>query len=227
MSIRVLLADDQALMRAGFRMILEEIDDIDIVGEAEDGAQAIRLARELTPDVVLMDVRMPGVDGIEATREIVAGNGGARILILTTFDLDEYAFSALRAGASGFVLKDVPIDELARAIRAVASGDAVVSPRITRRLLDVYAAHLPGISGDGSGLARTALGQLTRREQEVLLEVALGLSNTEIAEKLVVAEATVKTHVGSILAKLNLRSRVQAVIFAYDVGLVRSGRVGE
>jgi DNA-binding NarL/FixJ family response regulator len=226
-SVRVLLADDQPLMRAGFRMILEETDDIDIVGEAEDGAEAIRLARELTPDVVLMDVRMPGIDGIEATREIVARNGAARILILTTFDLDEYAFSALRAGASGFVLKDVPIDELARAIRAVASGDAVVSPRITRRLLDVYAAHLPGMSGDGSGPARTALDHLTRREQEVLLEVASGLSNTEIAEKLVVSEATVKTHVGSILAKLDLRSRVQAVIFAYDVGLVRSSTMEE
>jgi DNA-binding NarL/FixJ family response regulator len=144
------------------------------------------------------DVRRPEVDGIEATREIVAGIGGPRILILTTFDLDEYAFSVLRAGASGFVLKDVPIDELARAIRAVAIGDAVVSPRIGRRLLDVYAAHLPGISGDGSGPAHTALDQLTRREQEVLLEVALGFSNTEIAEKLVMAEATVKTHVGSV-----------------------------
>jgi DNA-binding NarL/FixJ family response regulator len=208
-------------------MILEETDDIDIVGEAQDGAEAIRLAQELDPDVILMDVRMPGVDGIEATREIVARNGSARVLILTTFDLDEYAFSALRAGASGFVLKDVPLDELARAIRAVASGDAVVSPRITRRLLDVYATHLPGLSGDGSGQARAALDQLTRREQEVLLEVATGLSNTQIAEKLVVSEATVKTHVGSILAKLDLHSRVQVVIFAYDVGLVRSGPAEE
>jgi DNA-binding NarL/FixJ family response regulator len=226
-SIRLLLVDDQPLMRAGFRMILEETDDIDIVGEAQDGAEAIRLAEALSPDVILMDVRMPGVDGIEATREIVARNGAARVLVLTTFDLDEYAFSALRAGASGFVLKDVPLDELARAIRAVASGDAVVSPRITRRLLDVYAAHLPGLSGDGSGPAGTALDRLTRREQEVLLEVATGLSNTEIAEKLVVSEATVKTHVGSILAKLDLRSRVQVVIFAYDVGLVRSGPAEE
>ena len=222
MSIRLLLADDQPLMRAGFRMILEETDDIDIVGEARDGVEAARLAGELNPDVILMDVRMPGVDGIEATRRIVAAGGTARILILTTFDLDEYAFAALRAGASGFVVKDVPIDELARAIRAVASGDAVVSPRITRRLLDIYAAKLPDLSDRGtSGPARTALGQLTPREQEVLLEVATGLSNLEIAEKLVVSEATVKTHVGSILAKLGLRSRVHAVIFAYDTGLVR------
>jgi DNA-binding NarL/FixJ family response regulator len=221
-SIRLLLADDQPLMRAGFRMILEEIDDIDIVGEARDGVEAVRLAGELNPDVILMDVRMPGVDGIEATRRIVTAGGTARILILTTFDLDEYAFSALRAGASGFVVKDVPLDELARAIRAVASGDAVVSPRITRRLLDIYAAKLPDLSrGAASGPASAALGQLTPREQEVLLEVATGLSNTEIAEKLVVSEATVKTHVGSILAKLGLRSRVHAVIFAYDTGLVR------
>jgi DNA-binding NarL/FixJ family response regulator len=220
-SIRLLLADDQPLIRTGFRMILEETDDIDIVGEARDGTEAVRLATELKPDVILMDVRMPGVDGIEATRQIVARNGAARVLILTTFDLDEYAFSALRAGASGFVLKDVPLDELARAIRSVASGDAVVSPRITRRLLDVYATQLPDLSGETSGRAHPALGQLTPREQEVLLEVATGLSNTEIAGKLVVTEATVKTHVGSILAKLGLRSRVQAVIFAYDVGLVR------
>jgi DNA-binding NarL/FixJ family response regulator len=220
-SIRLLLADDQPLMRAGFRMILEETDDIDIVGEARDGTEAIRLTGELKPDVILMDVRMPGVDGIEATRQIVARDAAARVLILTTFDLDEYAFSALRAGASGFVLKDVPLDELARAIRSVASGVAVVSPRITRRLLDVYAARLPGLSGAAAGPVHAALGQLTPREQEVLLEVATGLSNTEIARKLVVSEATVKTHVGSILAKLDLRNRVQAVIFAYDVGLVR------
>jgi DNA-binding NarL/FixJ family response regulator len=220
-SIRLLLADDQPLVRTGFRMILEETDDIDIVGEARDGTEAVRLAGELNPDVILMDVRMPGVDGIEATRQIVTRNGAARVLILTTFDLDEYAFSALRAGASGFVLKDVPLDELARAIRSVASGDAVVSPRITRRLLDVYATQLPDLPGEASGPVHGALDQLTPREREVLLEVATGLSNTEIAEKLVVSEATVKTHVGSILAKLDLRNRVQAVIFAYDVGLVR------
>jgi DNA-binding NarL/FixJ family response regulator len=220
-SIRLLLTDDQPLMRAGFRMILEETGDIDIVGEARDGTEAISLAGELSPDVILMDVRMPGVDGIEATRQIVARDEAARVLILTTFDLDEYAFSALRAGASGFVLKDVPLDELARAIRSVASGDAVVSPRITRRLLDVYAARLPDLSAAAASPVHAALDQLTPREREVLLEVARGLSNTEIAGKLVVAEATVKTHVGSILAKLDLRNRVQAVIFAYDVGLVR------
>jgi DNA-binding NarL/FixJ family response regulator len=220
-SIRVLLTDDQPLIRTGFRMILEETADIDIVGEAQDGTEAVRLAAELDPDVILMDVRMPGVDGIEATRRIVARNPVARVLIVTTFDLDEYAFSALRAGASGFVLKDVPVDELARAIRAVATGDAVVSPRITRRLLDVYTTHLPDRPSGTGGRTRAALGQLTPREQEVLLAVATGLSNTEIAEKLVVSEATVKTHVGSILAKLDLRNRVQAVIFAYDVGLVR------
>jgi DNA-binding NarL/FixJ family response regulator len=220
-SIRLMLADDQPLMRTGFRMILEETDDIEIVAEAQDGAEAVRLAAALNPDVILMDVRMPGVDGIEATRQIVARNRAARVLILTTFDLDEYAFSALRAGASGFVLKDVPLDELARAIRSVASGDAVVSPRITRRLLDVYATQLPDLSGAASGPVHAALGQLTPRETEVLLEVATGLSNTEIAEKLVVSEATVKTHVGSILTKLGLRNRVQAVIFAYDIGLVR------
>ena len=220
MSIRLLLADDQSLIRTGFRMILEETGDIDVIGEAQDGTEAIRLAGELHPDVILMDVRMPGIDGIEATRQIVAANAAARILILTTFDLDEYAFSALRAGASGFVLKDVPLDELARAIRSVASGDAVVSPRITRRLLDVYASRLPDLSAETSGPGRT-LDQLTPREQEVLLEVATGLSNAEIAERLVVAEATVKTHVGSILTKLALRNRVQAVIFAYDAGLVR------
>ncbi|GIM91929.1 response regulator [Paractinoplanes toevensis] len=218
MTIRLLLADDQALIRTGFRMILEETDDIDIVGEAPDGAEAVRLAAELRPDVTLMDVRMPGVDGIEATRRIVAREPAARVLILTTFDLDEYAFAALRAGASGFVLKDVPVDELARAIRAVADGDAVVSPRITRRLLDVHAAHLPGPSTEH---VRAALDQLTPREREVLRAVAAGLSNAEIADQLVVSDATVKTHVGSVLAKLNLRNRVHAVIFAYDIGLVR------
>lgn len=220
MTVRVLLADDQALMRTGFRMILEETDGIVVVGEAQDGAEAVRLAVQLRPDVVLMDVRMPGVDGIEATRQIVARDATARILVLTTFDLDEYAFAALRAGASGFVLKDVPVDELTRAIRAVASGDAVVSPRITRRLLDIYAARLPGTPSDDPGPG-SDLDLLTPREREVLLEVANGLSNSEIAARLVVSEATVKTHVGSILAKLGLRGRVQAVIFAYDVGLVR------
>jgi len=221
MTIRLLLVDDQALIRTGFRMILEETDDIDIVGEAPDGAEAVRLAAELRPDVTLMDVRMPGVDGIEATRRMVARDPATRVLILTTFDLDEYAFSALRAGASGFVLKDVPVDELARAIRSVANGDAVVSPRITRRLLDVHATHLPDPSAGTTGRVQAALDQLTPREREVLRAVAAGLSNTEIAHQLVVSDATVKTHVGSVLAKLNLRNRVHAVIFAYDIGLVR------
>ena len=217
MTIRVLLTDDQPLIRTGFRMILEETADIEVIGEAGDGAEAVRLAAELDPDVILMDVRMRGVDGIEATRRIVGRNPAARVLVLTTFDLDEYAFAALRAGASGFVLKDVPIDELAQAIRAVANGDAVVSPRITRRLVDVYTTHVPD-RADGAG---AAVNRLTPREQEVLRAVAAGLNNTEIAEKLVVTEATVKTHVGSILSKLDLRNRVQIVIFAYDVGLVR------
>ena len=220
MSIRVLLADDQPLIRAGLRMIVEETDGIDVVGEAQDGAEAVRLAAALSPDVVVMDVRMPGVDGIEATRRIVAAGGAVRILVVTTFDLDEYAFAALRAGASGFILKDAPVDELTRAIRHVASGDAVVSPRITRRLLDVYAAHLPAHAG-GDPVPSPALDLLTPREREVLVELASGLSNAEIAEKLVVSEATVKTHVGSILAKLGLRSRVQAVILAFEIGLVR------
>jgi DNA-binding NarL/FixJ family response regulator len=221
MTIRTLLVDDQSLIRIGFRMILEEIDDIDVVAEAPDGAEAVRLAAELRPDVTLMDVRMPGVDGIEATRRIVARDPAARVLILTTFDLDEYAFSALRAGASGFVLKDVPVDELARAVRSVANGDAVVSPRITRRLLDAFANHLSDSPADPTGRAQAVLDQLTPREREVLRAVADGLSNSEIADRLVVSDATVKTHVGSVLAKLNLRNRVQAVILAYDIGLVR------
>jgi DNA-binding NarL/FixJ family response regulator len=219
MSIRVVLVDDQTLIRTGFRMILEETDDIDIVGEAENGFDAVRLAAELDPDVTLMDVRMPGLDGIEATGRIVGRNAAARVLILTTFDLDEYAFSALRAGASGFVLKDIPADDLARAIRSVASGDAVVSPRVTRLLLDIHATRLPDIH-EGPVAVSTTLDRLTRRETEVLQEMAQGLSNTEIAEKLVVSEVTVKTHVRSILAKLNLRNRVHAVIYAYQAGLV-------
>lgn len=216
----MLLVDDQALIRAGFRMILEETDEIDIVGEAQDGVEAVRLSAELNPDVILMDIRMPGLDGIEATRQIMTRDASARVLVLTTFDLDEYAFSALRAGASGFILKDVMVDELERAIRSVASGDAVVSPRATRSLLDVCAPRLPAVGGETVS-ADAALGQLTPREREVLLAMATGLSNTEIADRLVVAEVTVKTHVGNILTKLDLRNRVHAVIFAYGVGLVR------
>jgi DNA-binding NarL/FixJ family response regulator len=220
-TIRVVLADDQPLLRMGFRMILEEIEDIGIVGEARDGAEAVRLTTELAPDVVLMDVRMPGMDGIEATRRIVEAAGCSRVLILTTFDLDEYAFAALRAGASGFLLKDVPPAELAAAIRAVASGDAVVAPRVTRRLLDVYARHLPDVGPATLSELHPAIGRLTEREREVLAEVAAGLSNAEIAQKLFVSETTVKTHVGRVLSKLGLRDRVQAVVFAYQAGLVR------
>jgi DNA-binding NarL/FixJ family response regulator len=227
-TVRVVLADDQALLRKGFRMILEAEDGIEIVGEAADGSDAVRLVELYRPDVVLMDVRMPVLDGIEATRAITASPAGSetRVLILTTFDLDEYAFSALRAGASGFLLKDVPPADLVGAIRTVARGDAVVSPRVTRRLLEEYADKLPDLShngagGSGAGSADPALAQLTEREREVLLAVADGLSNAEIAARLYVSEATVKSHVGRLLAKLGLRDRVQAVVFAFQSGLVR------
>ena len=230
MTVRIVLADDQALLRKGFRMILEAEDGIEIVGEAADGSDAVRLVELYRPDVVLMDVRMPVLDGIEATRAITASASGSatRVLILTTFDLDEYAFSALRAGASGFLLKDVPPTELVGAIRTVARGDAVVSPRVTRRLLEEYSDKLPDLSDNGGGTPSTgdanpALAQLTDREREVLLAVADGLSNAEIAERLYVSEATVKSHVGRLLAKLGLRDRVQAVVFAFQSGLVRPG----
>jgi DNA-binding NarL/FixJ family response regulator len=215
-SVRVLIADDQALVRGGFRMILEAKEDMEVVGEAGDGAEAVALVEELQPDVVLMDVRMPDMDGIEATRRIAASGSSARIVILTTYDVDEYVFAALRAGASGFLLKDVRPPELAEAIRVVARGDALLAPGVTRRLLDRFAGALPD---DG---ARPAdLDELTDREVEVLRFVALALSNAEIAARLVLTEATVKTHVSSVLRKLGLRDRVQAVVFAYDVGLVR------
>jgi len=226
-TVRVVLADDQALLRKGFRMILEAEEGIEIVGEAADGSDAVRLVELYRPDVVLMDVRMPVLDGIEATRAITTSAAGneTRVLILTTFDLDEYAFSALRAGASGFLLKDVPPTELVGAIRTVARGDAVVSPRVTRRLLEEYSDKLPDLSSGGNGPsgedAHPALAQLTEREREVLLAVADGLSNAEIAERLYVSEATVKSHVGRLLAKLGLRDRVQAVVFAFQSGLVR------
>jgi DNA-binding NarL/FixJ family response regulator len=215
-SVRVLIADDQALVRGGFRMILEAKDDMEVVGEAGDGAEAVALVDELRPDVVLMDVRMPGVDGIEATRRIAASGSSARIVILTTYDVDEYVFAALRAGASGFLLKDVRPPELTEAIRIVARGDALLAPGVTRRLLDRFAGVLP----DGAARPRD-LDELTDREVEVLRFVALALSNAEIASRLVLTEATVKTHVSSVLRKLGLRDRVQAVVFAYDVGLVR------
>jgi DNA-binding NarL/FixJ family response regulator len=222
-TIRVVLADDQSLLRKGFRMILETEEDMSVVGEAEDGQAAVRLVDLYAPDVVLMDVRMPSLDGIEATRSITASGSLSHVLILTTFDLDEYAFSALRAGASGFLLKDVPPQELVQAIRTVARGDAVVSPRITRRLLEEYAHQLPDLSaGDpADGTTPAVLTGLTGREQEVLIAVAEGLSNAEIAERLFVSEATVKSHVGRVLAKLGLRNRVQAVVLAFQTGLVR------
>jgi DNA-binding NarL/FixJ family response regulator len=218
---RILLADDQPLLRMGFRMVLESQDDLVVVGEAGDGDEALRMTAELDPDIVLMDVRMPGMNGIEATSRIVGRGLRSRVIILTTFDLDEYAFAGLRAGASGFLLKDVPPVDLLSGIRAVATGDAVVSPSVTRRLLDTFAHRLP-TSGDASeGPVDARLELLTAREREVLLALARGCSNAEIAAELVLSEATVKTHVRRILAKLGLRDRVQAVVYAYEIGLAR------
>ena len=211
--IRVLLCDDQALVRGGFRMILEARPDIEVVGEAEDGLQAVDEVRALDPDVVLMDVRMPNLNGIEATRRIVSSGSAARVLILTTFDPDEYVYEAIRAGASGFLLKDVEPEELVDAIRVVAAGNALLGSTVTQRLLERFA---------GSGVAQPpSLDDLTERELEILRLLAGGLSNAEVAERLVVSETTVKTHVSSILRKLGVRDRVQAVIAAYDAGLVR------
>jgi DNA-binding NarL/FixJ family response regulator len=223
MTISILLADDQPMLRLGYRLVLQAQADMDVVGEASDGAAAVTLTQAQHPDVVLMDVRMPGMDGIEATRRIVAAQPAARVLILTTFDLDEYAYEGLRAGASGFLLKDVPPPDLLSAIRAVASGDAVVAPSVTRRLLAAFLPHLPA-PGDGTAAGEPPeLAALTSREREILIEVAAGLSNAEIAGRLVLAEATVKTHVGRMLGKLGLRDRVQAVVYAYEHGLVRPG----
>jgi DNA-binding NarL/FixJ family response regulator len=225
----VLLVDDQELMRMAFRMVIESQPDLTVAGEAANGLEAIAQVQALQPDVVLMDVRMPDLDGVEATRRIVGSGSSARVIILTTFDLDEYVYSALRAGASGFLLKDAQPADLLSAIRAVASGDAVVAPSITRRLLDTY-AHRLGSPGDGGPserlgpLQREQLAQLTAREHEVLLLVARSMSNAEIAERLVLSEATVKSHVGRILAKLDLRDRVQIVVFAYESGLVTPAR---
>jgi DNA-binding NarL/FixJ family response regulator len=221
-TVRVLLVDDQPLLRLGFRMILEGEPGLDVVGEASDGAQATTMTSALRPDVVLMDVRMPVVDGIEATRRIVGSGSAARILVLTTFDLDEYVYAALRAGASGFLLKDVPPAELVSGIRAVAAGDAVVAPRVTRRLIDAFSGHLPD-PATGRSPTDQRLDRLTAREREVLVEVAQGHSNSEIAQALVLSEATVKSHVARILAKLALRDRVQVVVFAYESGIVRPG----
>ena len=215
----VLLADDQELMRMGFRMVVDSQPDLSVVGEAVNGREAIDAAARLEPDVLLMDVRMPEMDGVEATRRIVDSGGGTRVIILTTFDLDEYVYAALRAGASGFLLKDAQPADLLSAIRAVAAGDAVVAPRVTRRLLSTYSHRLPA-AGTPDDSTQARLEQLTAREDEVLRLVALGLSNGEIAERLVVSEATVKTHVGRVLAKLSLRDRVQIVVFAYESGLV-------
>ena len=220
MSSTVLLADDQPLLRMGFRMVLESQDDLSVVGEAADGREALELTRRLAPDVVLMDVRMPGMDGIEATRLIVEQGLSSRVLILTTFDLDEYAHAALRAGASGFLLKDALPNDLLSGIRAVASGDAVVAPSVTRRLLDTY-AHRLSPDGEEELDPEPYLEALTPREREVLTQVAQALSNSEIAAALHLTEATVKTHVGRILAKLGMRDRVQLVVFAYDIGLAR------
>ncbi|HEX6685681.1 MAG TPA: response regulator transcription factor [Candidatus Limnocylindrales bacterium] len=221
--IRVLLVDDQSLLRLGFRMALETQTDIEVVGEAGDGAQAVAITKALQPDVVLMDVRMPRMDGIEATRQIVAAGLTARILMLTTFNLDEYVYAALRAGASGFLLKNVPPADLFSGIRSVAAGDAVVAPNVTRRLIDAFASHLPD-PATGHPPADQPIHLLTDREREVLIELARGSTNSEIAQRLGVAEGTVKTHVGRILTKLDLRDRVQVVVFAYETGLIRPGQ---
>jgi DNA-binding NarL/FixJ family response regulator len=216
----ILLVDDQPMLRMGYRMILDAQPDLTVVGEAENGLAAIELAARLEPDVVLMDVRMPDLDGVQATERIVASGSAARIIILTTFDLDEYAYGALRAGASGFLLKDVPPTDMLSAIRSVATGDAVVAPSVTRRLLSQFAHRLPD-PDRASPSVDARVESLTPRERELLVEVARGLSNAEIAERLVLSEATVKTHVGRILGKLGLRDRVQIVVYAYETGLVQ------
>jgi DNA-binding NarL/FixJ family response regulator len=224
MTVRVLLVDDQPLLRTGFKLILEAEPDLTVVGEAGDGAAAVELTRTMLPDVVLMDIRMPGMDGIEATRRIVregAATHDPRVLILTTFDLDEYVIEAVRAGASGFLLKDSPPEDLVTAIRIVAAGDAIVAPSVTRRLLDKFASRLPAVRESAPA---PGLETLTEREREVLRHVARGLSNAEIARELVVSETTVKTHVGNVLAKLGLRDRVQAVVYAYESGMSRPGQ---
>ena len=220
--IRVAIVDDQELVRTGFRMILEAEDDLKVVGTADDGSAAVDLVRAHRPDVVLMDIRMPDVDGIEATRRLGEAGLDTRVLVLTTFDLDEYVFDAVRAGASGFLLKDTPPEELVRAIRVVAAGEALLAPRVTRRLIEEFGRTAPAAEvadpDDDERLAR-----LTEREREVLVLMARGRSNGEIAEDLILGETTVKTHVGRVLMKLDVRDRVQAVIVAYETGLVRAG----
>ncbi len=218
MSIRVLIVDDQALVRTGFRMILESEPDIDVAGEAGDGYEAIAAARESKPDVVLMDVRMPNMDGLEATRRIVAP-GGPRVLMLTTFDMDEYVYESLRAGASGFLLKDAPADQLVAGIRAVAAGQSLLAPSVTRRLIEHYTRG----AGPNPG-APEEVSSLTARELEVLRLVARGLSNAEIADALIIGDTTVKTHVARVLMKLGLRDRIQIAIYAYENALVQPAR---
>jgi DNA-binding NarL/FixJ family response regulator len=219
MSIRVVLVDDQQMVRAGFRMVIDSQPDLTVVGEAGDGAAAVALLREVPADVVLMDVRMPGTDGIEATRQVTALPEPPRVVVLTTFDLDEYVVAAIGAGASGFLLKDAPPEEMLDAIRTVHAGDSVIAASSTRRLLQHVAPMLRGV-GPSPVRADAALAELTPREREVLVQMALGASNTEIAERFVVSEATVKTHVGRVLAKTGSRDRVQAVVLAYRTGLV-------
>ncbi|WP_243228114.1 response regulator transcription factor [Microbacterium sp. CIAB417] len=218
--IRVLIADDQDLVRYGMRLVLEAEDDISVVGEASDGSSAISTAMRLAPDVILMDVRMPGTNGIDATRELSTRLPGARVLVLTTYDLDEYAFGALRAGAAGFLLKNTRPAELVAAIRTVATGDAVTSPRLTSKLIEVA---LPQLTPQSPDPQDDALAALTEREQDVFVQVGRGLTNTEIAEVLHLSESTVKAHFGRILVKLDLPNRVQAVILAYELGIVRAG----
>ncbi len=216
--IRVLIADDQALVRAGFRLILESQKDMQVVGEAGDGREALARAQELDPDVILMDIRMPELDGLDATRELVRGDGSARVLVLTTFDLDEYVYEAMKAGASGFLLKDVRPEQLAEAVRVVAAGDSLLAPAITRRLVEEF------VRRPRAGSNRPdQLSELTERELEVLKLLARGLSNAELASTLFVTEATVKTHVAHVLTKLEIRDRVQAVVLAYESGLVLPG----
>ena len=217
-SVTVLIADDQTLVRTGFRMILDAEEDLRVVGEARDGAEAVEAAKRWRPDVVLMDIRMPRMDGLEATRRIVAGQHAPKVLMLTTFDLDEYVFDALRAGASGFLLKDVPPEQLVAGIRSVAEGQALLAPAVTRRLIETFVQGLPHVSPPPAGLE-----ELTDREHEVLRLMARGLSNAEIADELVVSGTTVKTHVARVLSKLGLRDRVQAVVLAYETGVVTPG----
>jgi DNA-binding NarL/FixJ family response regulator len=219
MSLGVLIVDDQALVRAGFRMILEAEEDMEVVGEAADGREAVAEARRLRPDVVLMDVRMPDVDGIEATRRLLGDGADAKVVMLTTFDMDEYVYDALRAGASGFLLKDVPPEQLVAGIRAVASGDALLAPSVTRRVIEEFVRRPPA----SVRTLPSKLGDLTARELEVLKLIARGRSNAEIATELFVSETTVKTHVAHVLMKLSLRDRVQGVVLAYECGLVEPG----